>query len=121
MAKLPANNPWDAQSFSLVFCGAGMLYNCGVIRAEVLRGIRSIQARDGLEAFFDVIPELPSDTKIWRDVSRVAWALARGGDHPPIPDLLIAVSSLRVGATLVTFDARFRRIPGLRLSENLPG
>lgn len=110
----------DIRQELLPLLRAGMLYNCGVIRTEVLRGIISTQARNGLEAFFDIIPEIPSDTKIWRDVSRIAWELARGGDHPPIPDLLIAVSSIRIGAILVTFDAHFDRIPGLRLSENLP-
>jgi predicted nucleic acid-binding protein len=110
----------DIRQELLPLLRAGMLYNCGVIRAEVLRGIQSEQARDGLGAFFDIIPEIPCDAKMWREVSRVAWDLARREVHPPIPDLMIAQSSLRVGAVLVTFDAHFDEIPGLRLSKDLP-
>jgi predicted nucleic acid-binding protein len=110
----------DIRQELLPLLRAGMLYNCGVIRAEVLRGMKSPRARDGLESFFDIIPEIPSDSKIWREVSRLAWDLGRSGEHPPIPDLVIAVSCLRVGATLVTDDAHFDNIPGLRLSEELP-
>lgn len=110
----------DVRQMLLPLLRVGRLYNCGVVRAEVVRGIKSTRARDGLEAFFDIIPEIPSDAKLWRDVSRIAWDLARAGNHPPMTDLVIAVSSLRIGAILVTVDGHFNGIPGLRLSEDLP-
>ncbi len=40
---------------------AGILYNSGVIRAEVLRSLKAPTVHDGMEAFFDIIPEIPTD------------------------------------------------------------
>ena len=98
----------------------GHLYNCGVIRAEVLRGMKVESRRRDLEAFFDIIPEVPTDAKIWRLVSNMGWTLARMGKTPPVTDLTIAACTMRARATLITADAHFDDIPGLNLSEDLP-
>lgn len=99
---------------------AAMLYNCGVVRAEVLRGIKSPQARDGMEAFFDIIPEVPCDARALRHAAQLGWELGRKGKWPPISDLVIAVCALRVNATVVTLDSHFDDVPKLRVTDHIP-
>ncbi len=96
------------------------LYNCGIIRAEVLRGVKRPAAREGLENFFDIIPEVPTDAKLWRQVAQLGWDLGRLGKWLPVTDLAIACSCLRVGATLVSRDAHFYDIPGLKVLGKIP-
>ncbi|MFY8216516.1 MAG: PIN domain-containing protein [Chthoniobacterales bacterium] len=98
---------------------AGQLYNCGVVRAEVLRGIKLPSMRNEVSDFFDIIPEIPCDAKLWRQVADLGWTLGRIGKWPPVTDLTIAVCAKRVGATVITSDAHFREIPDLEIREDL--
>ncbi len=98
---------------------AGTLYNSGVVRAEVLRGLKAPLVRDGMEAFFDIIPEIPTDGRMWREVSTLGWQLGRAGKWPPVTDLVIAVSALRIRAILVSPDKHFSDIPGLEWQREL--
>lgn len=95
----------------------GRLYNCGVVRAEVLRGIKNETIYVGMEAFFNIIPEVPCDARLWHNVSGMAWRLQRWGKRPPLTDIVIALCALRVGATLVSPDADFEDIPMLELRK----
>jgi len=49
------------------------LFICGVIRAEVLRGIRTIEMRKELSDLFDLMAEVPTDARIWGKVTDLAW------------------------------------------------
>jgi predicted nucleic acid-binding protein len=98
---------------------AGRLYNCGIVRAEVLRGIKIEKSYQQMEQFFDIVPEVPADPRLWREVSQLGWDLGRKGKWPPVTDLAIAAAALRVRATLISPDAHFKDIPGLRLAASL--
>ena len=110
----------DPRIVLMPFLRAGLLYSCGVIRAEVLRGMKIEKRMHELAAFFDIIPEVPTDAKLWLHVSKIGWALARIGKAPPVTDLAIAACALRVRATLVTVDGHFDDITGLSLLEEVP-
>jgi predicted nucleic acid-binding protein len=97
----------------------GQLFVCGVIRMEVLRGIRSRGMRDELSDFFDVMTEVPTDTRIWREATNLAWTLDRRGTVLPLTDLVIASCALAVGTAVVTTDPHFSRIPGLKVKKSL--
>jgi predicted nucleic acid-binding protein len=99
---------------------AGDLYNCGIVRAEVLRGMKNPRLKADMEAFFDITPEVPTDAKLWRQVSDLGWELGRSGKWPPVTDLAIAACALRIRATLISPDAHFEDIPGLSLKTELP-
>lgn len=99
---------------------AGRLYNCGIVRAEVLRGIKVEKTYRQMEQFFDIVPEVPADPRLWREVSQLGWDLGRKGKWPPVTDLAIAAAAMRVRATLVSPDAHFKDIPHLRLVKSLP-
>jgi predicted nucleic acid-binding protein len=98
---------------------AGLLYSCGVVRAEVLRGIRLQKHYQQMELFFDIVPEVPASSRFWRDVSRLGWQLGRKGKWPPVSDLAIATAALMVNAVVVSPDAHFRDVPGLKLASEL--
>jgi len=98
---------------------SGLLYNCGVIRAEVLRGMKSPALRDEVTDFFDIVPEVPCDARLWRQVSALGWELGRRGKWPPVTDLAIAACALRVDATLITPDAHFDDVPELNCRKDL--
>ena len=100
---------------------AGDLYNCGIVRAEVLCGIKSPRLKADMETFFDITPEVPADAKLWRQVSELGWELGRRGKWPPVTDLAIAACAMRIRATLISPDAHFEDIPGLLLKADLPG
>jgi len=99
---------------------AGRLYNCGIVRAEVLRGMKTPGKRDALAAFFDIVPEVPTDARLWHYVAHLGWELGRRGKWPPVTDLAIAACALRIGATLVSPDAHFADIPGLKVLAEIP-
>jgi predicted nucleic acid-binding protein len=98
---------------------SGSLYNCGVIRAEVLRGLKSPALRDEVTDFFDIVPEVPCNAALWRKVAELGWTLGRRGKWPPVNDLVIAVCALRVGATLITPDVHFDDVPNLRCRKDV--
>lgn len=98
---------------------AGRLYNCGVVRAEVLRGIKIEHRSVQMEQFFDIVPEIPTDARLWREVSHLGWELGRRGKWPPVSDLAIAVAALRVRAVVISPDAHFRDVPGLEVYATL--
>jgi tRNA(fMet)-specific endonuclease VapC len=50
----------------------------------------------------------------------VKHALGKGGTPIPINDVWIAAHALEAGATLVTYDSHFARVPGLRLWDEAP-
>ncbi len=95
------------------------LYNCGAVRAEVLRGIKVPRIKADMEAFFDIIPEVMCDAKLWRQVSELGWKLGRAGKWPPVTDLVIAACALRVGAELISPDRHFEDVEGLALRKHL--
>lgn len=109
----------DPRQELLPYVRAGELYNCGVVRAEVLRGIKAPRIKTEMESFFDIIPEVMCDAKMWRQVSEIGWKLGRKGKWPPVTDLLIAASAMRVGATLVSPDRHFEDVEGLMLRKVL--
>jgi len=93
---------------------------CGVIRAEVVRGILTAAQKERIQEFFDLLEEIPTDGKTWREASELAWMLDRRGIVVPLSDVVIASCAQRAGATLISTDAHFTRIPGLTMSRTLP-
>ena len=98
----------------------GEIFGSGVIRAEVLRGIIHPVQRERIAAFFDILPEIPTDAALWGEVAELAWKLDRRGRVLPLTDILIATSAFRVGARVVALDEHFGQIPGLRWQKELP-
>jgi predicted nucleic acid-binding protein len=101
------------------FLLSGQLFVCGVIRAEVLRGIRAVEMRSELTELFDLMVEIPTDAHLWRKVTDLAWKLDRRGTILPLTDLVIASCALVVDTSVVTTDPHFSHIPGLTVKRTL--
>ena len=61
------------------------------------------------------LANVPSDNRLWKAATDLAWNMDRKGLVIPGPDLVIAASALRIGATVMTSDAHFSRVEGLRV------
>lgn len=92
---------------------------CGVIRTEVGRAIIPRKIRERFTAAWDVMINVPTDNRLWREVERTAWDLDRGGHTLPVTDIVIACCAMRIGAVVLTFDKHFSMIPGVRVTDHL--
>lgn len=63
----------------------------------------------------DVMLNVPSDDRLWSGALDLAWKMDRLGLVISGPDAVIAASALRLGAAVMTSDAHFSRIEGLRV------
>lgn len=97
------------------------LVTCGMVRMEVLRGIRNPRIRDRMAAFFDIMQNVGADDKLWRESTQLAWEFDRQGKTLPAQDILIACSAQRLGALVLTKDHHFHLIPKLRVLQTLDG
>jgi len=89
------------------------LYTCGMVRMEVLRGIREKRVRERIAGFFDVLCNVPTDDRLWNAAADLGWQLGRRGITLPGPDLVIAACVQRAGVPVFTADHHFSQIPGL--------
>ncbi len=110
----------DIRQELMPYLANGLLYSCGVVRAEVLRGFKTQRLKGEMTAFFNIIPEVPVNARMWQTVADLAWAMDRSGaGGKPLTDIIIARCAMHVGAVLVSPDKHFRDIPGLKLREEL--
>ena len=112
----------DIRQELLPWLANGMLFNCGIVRGEVIRGFKNARLKAEMTAFFNIIPEVPTPAKMWQQVAELAWTLDRAtGGHRPLTDIIIARCAMTVGAVLITPDRHFKDIPGLKLRTSLEG
>lgn len=95
------------------------LVTCGVVVAEVLRGMKHRGAHKRMADFMGCMLYVPTLNPVWDRVAELAWQLDCKGQWVSIPDLTIAVCALEVEAAVLTVDSDFERIPGLRLLKKL--
>jgi predicted nucleic acid-binding protein len=105
----------DAAAVLHGWAGQRDLVVCGMVRLEVLRGIRSPRLRAALGAFMDVMLNVPSDGRLWQEAADLAWALDRRGLVIPGADALIAASALRLNAAVLTSDGHFSFVDKLQV------
>jgi predicted nucleic acid-binding protein len=92
---------------------------CGQITLEVCRGLRDPQVLRRFRERFEVMIFLPTTNAVWERSVQLAWGLDRRGCTLPAPDLLIAAHALEADATVLTRDAHFLQIAGLRVINRL--
>ncbi|GAA5483786.1 PIN domain-containing protein [Haloferula sargassicola] len=90
---------------------------CGVVKAEVLRGVVQPKLRDGLLRYIDVMQMVPTTASLWDEAWHLAWQLDRRGRVLPLQDIVIACCARRAGAAVMTNDKHFREIPDLQVIE----
>ena len=95
------------------------LVSCGVVHLEVLRGITTPRVKAYLTDFFNLLPQVSLSANLLEKATELAWTSDRKGVVLPVTDLLIAACALQVGATVVTRDRHFSRIPDLTVQAEL--
>jgi predicted nucleic acid-binding protein len=88
---------------------------CGIVKAEVLRGIKGPKQRSRLEEFFSITQMIATPANLWDEVWQMAWKLDRQGRILPLQDIVIACCAIRAGASVMTRDKHFREIPDIRV------
>lgn len=92
---------------------------CGVVRCEVERALRHEKTLGKFERFWDVMINVPTDERLWSEVEKLLWTLDREGTRVSLTDAIIACCAKRIDAVVLTFDADFYRIPGIRVIRQL--
>ncbi len=96
------------------------LATCGVVRCEVLRGMRTPKAQAALAAYFSCLLYIPTHNHIWEAAEKLLWETDRRGFQIPLTDAVIAVSAMKAGGAVLTKDKHFQAIPGLHVLEHFP-
>lgn len=97
--------------------GALNVVTCGIVKLEVLRGIKTPKARAHMEAFLSVCQFVPTTNARYDEATELAWSMDRAGQVIPATDIIIAVSARFVGASVLTLDKHFSLVPGLSVVE----
>jgi predicted nucleic acid-binding protein len=93
---------------------------CGIIRAEVIRGVVHPAQKAKMHELFDLMPDLPTELRTWRHACELAWELDRHGTVLPLSDLVIAVCAQHARATVISTDPHFSKVPGLKVRTDFP-
>ncbi len=91
------------------------LVTCGMVRLEVIRGVKHPRIRERLEQFMSVMQYVPADERLWGEATALAARSDRLGLPIQATDAIIAASALRLGASVLTLDSDFSRVPGLHV------
>lgn len=86
---------------------------CGIIMAEVGRGILKRDFLDRFKGAWAHMRYIPSTQGRWNETLELAWHLDRKGIVFPLQDLHIAACALHIGAVILTEDEHFNKIPGV--------
>jgi predicted nucleic acid-binding protein len=92
---------------------------CGMVMLEVCRGLRDPHVLRRFRERFAVMLYQPTTNQIWERATQLTWTLDRRGLVLPAQDVLIAACALHIDAAVLTADAHFRQIPGLRVIASL--
>ena len=89
------------------------LVTCGMVQLEVLRAIQDTHARGRLGSFMALMHIVPTDERLWRSALSIATHSSLHGSPVSEANALKAACALRKGASVLTLEADFQRIPGL--------
>jgi predicted nucleic acid-binding protein len=93
---------------------------CGMVVIEVCRGRRDPALHRRFRECFSIMLYVATGNTVWERAGQLAWSLDRRGIVLPTPDLLIAACALHANAAVLTADAHFHEVPGLRVLDRLP-
>ena len=92
---------------------------CGMIKAEVGRGLKHRKHLDRYEAAWSVMLYIDDGFQRWEDTLALAWSLDRRGIILPIQDIHIAACAVHAGAVILTYDGHFQKIPGIDATDRI--
>jgi predicted nucleic acid-binding protein len=97
---------------------------CGIVRAEVLAGSRSVTDRNKLITILNGLVQVPIPEPLWDTVGRNLEDLRTNGVTVPFADVVLATLAIENKAELWTRDAHFQMVrtilPALDLFQEPP-
>ena len=94
----------------------GCVVTCGVVKYEIVQGIRGEQDQLLFLDVFSAVECLEINDELWIAAGQLSRNLRQQGITLPLSDLLIGVVALRHDLTVLTVDRHFDHITGLSCS-----
>jgi tRNA(fMet)-specific endonuclease VapC len=114
-------NPFQILLSRFETAGAAATAISSITEAKVFFGIArkpgAARLKTAAENFFDVVPVLPWDSAAARTYGLLRAEHERKGHPLSTEDLMIAAHALALGLTLVTHDAAFSFVDGLKTED----
>lgn len=107
------NEPVRAELRRLIKTGQAVLV--GMVMAEVLQGIKSLEEQRTVDEHFDALPYLEVTQAAWQKAAETARTLRSRGVAIPLSDLLIAALAMEHDLPVYSTDPHFKQIPQLKL------
>jgi predicted nucleic acid-binding protein len=95
------------------------LATCGVVKAEVGRGVREPDALAKLQALWSCMLYIDDGFNRWEATLAIARELDRKGIVVPLPGIHIAACAMHAGAVILTYDEHFQMIPGIDATDRI--
>lgn len=87
---------------------------CGIVIAELYRGIKNAAEENAVELFVNAVDELPLDSDAsgedWKKIGMFIADLRKSGLSVPFQDAVIAYLSIKYKTTLCSNDRHFKLI-----------
>ena len=87
---------------------------CGIVIAELYRGIKNAAEKNAVELFVNAVDELPLDSDAsgedWKKIGMFIADLRKSGLSGPFQDAVIAYLDIKYKTTLCTNDRHFKLI-----------
>ena len=87
---------------------------CGIVIAELYRGIKNAAEKNAVELFVNAVDELPLDSDAsgeeWNKIGMFIADLRKSGLSVPFQDAVIAYLAIKYKTTLCTNDRHFKLI-----------
>jgi len=95
--------------------GAGRAFLTGIVTAEILQGIKSIQEGKRILEALSGVPDLEITNQLWARIGLMSASLRQQGITLPLTDTALAILSIEHNFFLFTLDKHFESIPGVKL------
>jgi len=92
---------------------------CGIIKAEVGRGLRDPGDLARFQRIWSVMNYIDDGFQRWEETLALVWSLDRKGIVIPVQDVHIAACALHAGAVILTYDQHFDLIPGVDATDRI--
>jgi len=86
------------------------IYICGIVTAELYRGIKNIKEEKAISLFINSIDSISIDESNWKEIGMFIANLKKAVLTVPFQDAVIAYIAIKSNCSLVTRDKHFKLI-----------
>lgn len=97
----------------------GEVYTCGVVKYELVQGVRSEKEEKVLIEALTAVDYLEMTDSLWIKAGRISGDLRKKGITIPFSDVIVALLARENNLTILTVDRHFEQVPGVRAIASL--